>query len=383
MKKLKEFQNKQKCTLLGIGPMSKNCVDSTIEISNEYNIPLMLIASRRQIECEEFGRGYVNNWSTEDFTKYVKKKDLKEQIILCRDHGGPWQNEFEKERNLSIPETMKTAKKSFEKDIESGFEIIHIDSSTDTVSELTIDEILDRNFELYEHLWQFSKKLNKKIEFELSIGKEDGGIHTLEEIKYALDKILKFCSMKKIPTPLFLVIRTGNYVMEAKNVGNFKEIFSNRSTDSTYNNLKLIIELLNQNGIMLKEHNTDFLSDELLKFHVDLGIHACNVAPEFGIIETKTFLDLLKKFELDNEIDEFIELSYNSTKWEKWILPNSKLEKMDKAIISGHYIFSSPQFMNLKNKVKTKIPLDVDEFLKKEIKKCILRYIFSFNCVQK
>lgn len=383
MKKLKEFQNKQKCTLLGIGPMSKNCVDSTIEIVNEYDIPLMLIASRRQIECKEFGSGYVNNWSTEDFTKYIKKKDLKKQIILCRDHGGPWQNEFEKEKNLSLPETMKTAKKSFEKDIESGFEIIHIDSSTDTISELTIDEILDRNFELYEHLWQFSKKMNKKIEFELSIGKEDGGSHTLEEIKYALDKILKFCSMKKIPTPLFLVVKTGNYVMEAKNVGNFKEIFLNRSNNSACNKLKLIIKLLNQNGIMLKEHNTDFLSDELLKFHVDLGIHACNVAPEFGIIETKTFLNLLKKFELDDEFDEFIELSYNSTKWDKWILPNSKLEKIEKAIIAGHYIFSTPEFINLKNKVKTKIPHDIDEFLKKEIKKCILRYIFSFNCVQK
>ena len=57
----------KKVTHLGIGPMSKNCIDAAIEISNENDIPLMLIASRRQIDCKELGGGYVNNWSTEEF----------------------------------------------------------------------------------------------------------------------------------------------------------------------------------------------------------------------------------------------------------------------------------------------------------------------------
>ena len=51
-------QIKGKCaTLLGVGPMSLNCVDSVIEISNHERIPLMLIASRRQIDSEDFGGG--------------------------------------------------------------------------------------------------------------------------------------------------------------------------------------------------------------------------------------------------------------------------------------------------------------------------------------
>ena len=72
---IQQFPVQQKCTLLGIGPMSKNCVDVVIELANTYNIPLMLIASRRQIESEKLGRGYVNNWSTEEFAEYVKKRD--------------------------------------------------------------------------------------------------------------------------------------------------------------------------------------------------------------------------------------------------------------------------------------------------------------------
>ena len=35
--------------------MSLNVVDSAIEIANEKKVPLMMIASRRQIDSEEFG----------------------------------------------------------------------------------------------------------------------------------------------------------------------------------------------------------------------------------------------------------------------------------------------------------------------------------------
>ena len=47
-------------TLLGVGPMSMNCINASIEISNEREIPILLIASRRQIDSEAFAGGYVN-----------------------------------------------------------------------------------------------------------------------------------------------------------------------------------------------------------------------------------------------------------------------------------------------------------------------------------
>ena len=68
--KLSKILSQQRCTLLGIGPMSKNCVDAVADITNSFNIPLMLIASKRQIEAKRFGGGYVNNWTTESFSEY-------------------------------------------------------------------------------------------------------------------------------------------------------------------------------------------------------------------------------------------------------------------------------------------------------------------------
>ena len=78
--RLKNYRKGRNCTLLGVGPMSKNCVDATIELASQHQAPLMLIASRRQIDSEEFGGGYVENWSTIEFAEYVRKNDVKKNL---------------------------------------------------------------------------------------------------------------------------------------------------------------------------------------------------------------------------------------------------------------------------------------------------------------
>ena len=157
----------KKSTLLGAGPMSKNCVDAAINIANEYKSPIILIASRRQIECEEFGGGYVNNWSTEKFSHYVKSKDKNKKIFLARDHGGPWQGSFEDYYNLR--ESMKVAKKSFEVDIDSNFNFLHIDTSIQPNSKVSLKKSLERFYELFEHCIYYSKKKIKILCLRLEL----------------------------------------------------------------------------------------------------------------------------------------------------------------------------------------------------------------------
>jgi len=383
IEKLNDFLSKRKCTLLGVGPMSKNCIDASIEISNEHNIPLMLIASRRQIDSNESGGGYVNNWTTEKFSEYVKTHDKNKNIILCRDHGGPWQNDYEKNDKLDLSEAMESAKKSFLTDIKSDFQIIHIDPTIDIHSKISTEQIFERVFDLYEYCNTVSKKLNKKIVFEISLGKEDGGFDSYEEIKHVVSKMESFCSKMNFPLPYFLVVRTGNHVMELQNVGSFESIFLDKKQTTYKTNLLKIIELCNKHQIRIKEHNTDYLSDKALQIHPEIGIHAANVAPEFAVVETRAFLSLLKKNQLETELEKFIDISYSSKKWEKWMLDNSQLGKQEKAIISGHYIFGKNEFIELKNDVENKISLDVslDSYLKTEIKKSLIRYLNLFSVI--
>ena len=383
IEKLNNFLSKRKCTLLGVGPMSKNCIDASIEISNEHDVPLMLIASRRQIDSTQSGGGYVNNWTTEKFSEYVKTHDKNKNIILCRDHGGPWQNDYEKNDKLDLSEAMESAKKSFLTDIKSDFQIIHIDPTIDIHSKISTEQIFERVFDLYEYCNTVSKKLNKKIVFEISLGKEDGGFDSYEEIKHIISKMESFCSKMNFPLPYFLVVRTGNHVMELQNVGSFESIFLDKKQTTYKTNLLKIIELCNKHQIRIKEHNTDYLSDKALQIHPEIGIHAANVAPEFAVVETRAFLSLLKKNQLETELKKFIDISYSSKKWEKWMLDNSQLGKQEKAIISGHYIFGKNEFIELKNDVENKISLDVslDSYLKTEIKKSLIRYLNLFSVI--
>ena len=61
---------------IGIGPMSSETIESVYKYSAINNKPLMLIASKNQIDHSS---GYVNNWNTRqysDFLKILKKIGL-------------------------------------------------------------------------------------------------------------------------------------------------------------------------------------------------------------------------------------------------------------------------------------------------------------------
>ena len=368
----KNFLKIPKLPIIGIGPMSKNCVDASIEFSNENNFPLMLIASRRQIESNELGRGYVNNWSTEEFSTYVLKKDKKKKIILCRDHGGPWQNDRDKKQKLNLKNAMNSAKKSFKADIDNNFKIIHIDPSENLEQEISIDKMLERIYELYNFCCTVAKENKKEVSFEISIGKEDGGVHDIEEIKYAISKMEYFCAEKNLPKPMFIVIKTGNYVMETKNIGVFEEIIKGQRPNDEQN-IKKIINFCNSKKIMIKEHNADYISEEALSSHTDIGIHAINVAPEFGVTETKAILKWLSDNNFEEIKGKFLDTAFESNKWKKWIIANSNATKNDKSIISGHYIFSKDKFQRMINNIEGQEKFNL--YVKDAIEKNILKYL--------
>ena len=273
--------------MLGIGPMSVNCVDVSIDIADEYNIPLMLIASRRQVDTKFFGGGYVNNWSTEEFSKYVKKKSKKKNIILCRDHGGPWQNNFEIEKKLSLNSAMENAKKSYEADIKSDFEIIHIDPSIDPKKVLKVDDVLKRIFELYSYCVKTAKQHKKKIIFEIGTEEQSGNTNTPEELIYTLTKIFEFCNRYGYQKPTFVVIQSGTRVAEMRNVGSFESNIRIKNELAAEIQVPQMISICNKFNVLMKAHNTDYINNNSIKSHPKLGIHAVNVAPEFGVIESK------------------------------------------------------------------------------------------------
>jgi tagatose-1,6-bisphosphate aldolase non-catalytic subunit AgaZ/GatZ len=383
--RLQSFLKKRHCTFLGVGPMSANCVDATIELANEHEVPILLIASRRQIDSEEFGGGYVNNWTTECFARYVNHKDKKGKILLARDHGGPWQSTKEKDAQLSLRRAMESAKTSYQADIAAGFQVIHIDPSIDIHGQPDVDEVLDRVFELYEFCWQVAKQSNKDIIFEVGTEEQSGSTNSQEELDYTLNAIKKFCEQNKLPQPTFVVIQCGTRVMEMRNVGSFDSPVRVANEIPAEIQLPKMLEICNRHCIFMKEHNADYLSDEALQWHPRLGIHAANVAPEFGVAETKALVQVLESNGLNNLAERFLQISYDSNKWDKWMLSKTNSTERDRSLIAGHYVFSHPQVKDLKieaSKELVRKGIHLEEYLKQQVKQSILRYLRNFRLVK-
>ena len=117
-----------------IGPMTKNVVDAILE----SDCKMGFIPSRRQVE---YDGGYVNNWTTKEFSHYVNGK-----TIIQRDHGGPGQGH-----------KLDDGLKSFQHDAKY-FDIVHIDP-------WKIKQDFEGGFEETLSFIKYIYWINKNIEF--------------------------------------------------------------------------------------------------------------------------------------------------------------------------------------------------------------------------
>lgn len=383
---IKDFVANRRVTLLGVGPMSVNCVDAAIELAQDHEIPLMLIASRRQIDSAELGGGYVNNWTTEDFAAYVHARDRKRKVVLARDHGGPWQNPRESKAKLSLSEAMASAKRSYEADIRAGFQMLHIDTSVDVHGQPGPEDVLARVFELYEFCNATARRLGREVSYEIGTEEQSGLANSLGDLERLLIGVKEHCTRMDLPQPAFVVVQTGTKVLETRNVGSLDSPFRVAGELPAEIQLPRMLNLCRKYQIAMKEHNTDYLSDETLSWHPKLGIHAANVAPEFGVAETRAFLEALRASGQKQLEERFQTLAYNSRKWEKWMAKDTSASDRDRAVIAGHYVFATPEFREIKAQAKLAMDSagpDLDHFLKLKVKAAMFRYARRFNLVER
>ncbi len=384
MQNLLNAIHNQNHTLLCVGPLSTNIIDVAINFSNTHKSPIVLVASRRQIEAKEFGSGYVNNWSTEELVEYVKAKDA-QHIFFERDHGGPWQSNYEIKKNSNVQESMAIAKRSYEVDIDAGMDIIHIDPTIPVAGEqLTYEVVLSRLFELYGHVAEYAKAKGKEILIEVGTEEQSGSYTDLKQMEDFIESISAFTQKNSFAKPLFIVIQTGAKVIESRNIGMF-ERGTNHDKMHLIKNIMDSSALAKKHGIYIKEHNADYLSFENLALRPVIGIKASNVAPEFGYLESKALFSLLNMYGTRYDVDKFVDVVHSSKKWEKWVMPESNLKKTEKVLLAAHYCYSDPEIIKIKENLEYKLRsknVDMNEYLKKSITASLYKYGSAFGLVK-
>ncbi len=363
-------------TELGVGPMSVACVDAAIDLANELAEPLMLIASRRQIECADQGAGYVNNWSTEQFAEYVRARDSGGYVLLCRDHGGPWQNYPEVRQRMSQKDAMASAKRSFSVDLEAGFDVIHIDPSIPPADDPSRRvEVLELLFDLYDFVVQRADELGQPILIEVGTQEQNGGLNTPEDLDRFLDALATFTHRRGYPMPIFVVAQTGTLVKETRNVGLVAKVDA-AGQNRILEDVRQLVDSAERYGVYVKEHNGDYLPEEILSLRPAMRVGATNIAPEYGVAETKFLLDSCHRLGLDAEIEAFLRLSLSTRKWGKWLLPGSTASDRDKAVMAGHYVFGSSDFKAIQARMRDgheRAGIELDRAIRDHLQRAILR----------
>lgn len=401
VQRLLDLQEEGKsATLLGIGPMSPNLLQASFELAKDNDFPLMFIASRNQVDADELGGGYVNGWNQKTFTKDIKqiadKVGFDGLYYLCRDHGGPWQRDKERNDHLHVDKAMELGKKSYLADIEAGFDLLMIDPTKDPFEMgkvIPLDIVLERTVELIEYCENERKRLNMpEIGYEVGTEETNGGLTSTETYETFITKLKVELEKRDLPMPTFIVGQTGTLTRKTEQVGTFN-----------FKNAYDLAQMAKKYGVGLKEHNGDYLDDVTLLEHIPSQIIATNVAPQYGTEETRAYLKLA---EVERKLKEegLIEKTSNIRdvllvdaiecgRWRKWVMGEQKdltIEEIfkDEVLsneildIAGHYTFNND---SVKREIEvlyshlSKNNIDGQRFVVDHIKRPLREYAECYN----
>ncbi|MBQ6521921.1 MAG: class II D-tagatose-bisphosphate aldolase, non-catalytic subunit [Atopobiaceae bacterium] len=345
-------------TLIGIGPMSPNLLQATFELARDCDFPPMFIASRNQVDLDELGGGYVNGWDQFRFAADIKAAaeavGYEGDYYLCRDHGGPWQRDGERNAHLPEDEAMALARMSYKADLEAGFDLLMIDPTKDPYQigkVIPLDVVLSRTVDLIQYCEDERRALGlPEIGYEVGTEETNGGLTSTEKYQEFIERLKVELVARGLPMPTFIVGQTGTLTRLTEQVGHYD-----------FDNAVSLAKMAASYGVGLKEHNCDYLDDITMLIHAPAGVTASNVAPQFGTEETRA---LLRLAELEGKLaekglvaepsrlrDVLLERAILTERWRKWMVgedtkltveqifadPEKALVILD---IAGHYTFN-------------------------------------------
>ena len=339
-------------TLIGIGPMSPNLLQATFELARDCDFPPMFIASRNQVDLDELGGGYVNGWDQFRFAADIKAAaeavGYEGDYYLCRDHGGPWQRDGERNAHLPEDEAMALARKSYKADLEAGFDLLMIDPTKDPYQigkVIPLDVVLSRTVDLIQYCEDERRALGlPEIGYEVGTEETNGGLTSTEKYREFIERLKVELGARGLPMPTFIVGQTGTLTRLTEQVGHYD-----------FDNAVSLAKMAASYGVGLKEHNCDYLDDITMLLHQPAGVTASNVAPQFGTEETRALL---------------------------------RLAELEKALvildIAGHYTFNEPEVKaevakNAENLAACHV--DAQRYACNCVKRSIQQFVEGYNMV--
>lgn len=321
---------------LGVSAVSRRVVNTALDYAENERIPIMITASRNQVEDNAIGTGYTS-FTPQELVGYVRSV-APGYGLVCRDHGGPYFSDDD--AGLPPAAAAERATASLRDDVAAGFDLVHVDWSRSRT------DVLSETVRLVAELRSMGRS---SLEFEVGTDETDGGVDEVKDFEATLTAIADMAGCVK-----FVVGRTGSLIKERFQIGYFD-----------FETVRRLTSLAHGYGFLFKEHNADYLPAADIALRPAAGVDAINIGPELGVIETTAIARLAMTNGADDELRAFFNRAVECGKWRKWIYGADPPARM-KAVIAGHYCQQSPEYQELMAVLEARV--DVENIVRSELR---------------
>lgn len=275
---------------LCVGAVSRRVVEEAAKLQVHQ-----IVASRRQVDV---GGGYTGYDQSELVRVVNDLSDGHTQVV--RDHGGPLQGG-----------STDDGVDSFSHDIKSGFHALHLD--------VCMLPYADQRNVLKELIGRFGRYIPIEV----------GGEHETQDWN---DDLLNVALHEGVQ-PQYVVVGAGTHVWADRQIGSIYH-------QSAFSNLTRYARAYK---IPTKAHNMDFIGN---RHAYDGLLDAYNIAPEFGMVEVRAILAVLRP----EDAIGLLNYAYDTEAWRRWFHEEGAGTWQDRAECAIRYLLQDPEaqrFMNL------------------------------------
>lgn len=384
-------------TLLGVCPMSEEIVEAALrEAAVTATFVPMFIATPRQVDAE---RGYTG-WSQAELVEFIDNTatavGYDGPTVVARDHGGPYQSMRDRgDADVSLDDAMTYAEELFVRDVEAGFDVLHVDATEDAQADeiLDLEEVARRTTALIDAVESHREKADRPpIYYEVGTEEITGGMTDPDDFgrfTRLLQGSLEDVDRGAVSDRLLFVVGQ---------VGTTMQIDMTNSFDP--NKARELVDIADEQELYLKVHYTDWLTDDELARFPELGIGAANVGPEFAAAMVEGFEsleDIERDVMEDDECSEFMDVfsaaAVEDTPWKKFAPEGladdgyakfASENRRNIAYCVGRYVFNDPGVRQARQTLYENIraqagDTDPHEHVVATVQESIHRYVAAFH----
>jgi len=388
-----EEQTKIKRTIFAACPNSMSVIKASLLSAKRCNAPIKFAATLNQVDTD----GGYTGFTAKEFVSTIREEariiNFTGPVIIAIDHGGPWLKDKHRVEKWTYEQTMDAVKLSFEKAIDAGFDLIHVDPTIDITLPkgeiINIDVVAARTIELIVHCEDYRRKKGyERIAYEVGTEEVHGGLADMNVFTRFLnllhDGLLK--NNLQDTWPCFVVGKVGTDLHTTL----FDSLVARQLTEAA-----------KPFGSKIKGHYSDNVNNP--EEYPMSGMGAANIGPEFTERENDGLMELLdledeifKKGEIPKKSgmkDRLWEAVITSNRWVKWL--NEKESPDDFYSLDSdrqiwliktgcRYIWENPEVIAARTKLYDNMRLHgikPEEIVLSPIEQSMDRYFHKFNLV--